>query len=87
MEKVVLSGGDQVLRTSASIRDNLERGEEHEGLRGESDGSHPSDSFPGDSDATDDFWSTSGNCIYCHHVEPRVKLHVPKEESFPIPPQ
>ena len=23
--------------------------------------------------------------IYRHHVEPRVKLYLPKEESFPIP--
>ena len=23
--------------------------------------------------------------MYRHHVEPRVKLYVPKEESFPIP--
>ena len=27
----------------------------------------------------------SGNFIHRHHVEPRVKLHSPREESFPIP--
>ena len=27
----------------------------------------------------------SGNFIYRHHVEPRVKLHSPRDESFPIP--
>ena len=27
----------------------------------------------------------SGNFIYSHHVEPRVKLHPSREESFPIP--
>ena len=27
----------------------------------------------------------SGNFIYHHHVEPRVKLYSPREESFPIP--
>ena len=32
-----------------------------------------------------DFWSMSGSFIYRHHVEPRVKLHSPREESFPIP--
>ena len=32
-----------------------------------------------------DFWSISGNFIYRHHVEPRVNLYVPKEESFPLP--
>ena len=32
-----------------------------------------------------DFWSMSGSFIYRHHVEPRVKLFSPREESFPIP--
>ena len=32
-----------------------------------------------------DFWSMSGNFIYRHHVEPRVKLCSPREESFPLP--
>ena len=27
----------------------------------------------------------SGSFRYRHHVEPRVKLHSPREESFPIP--
>ena len=27
----------------------------------------------------------SGNYMYRHHVEPRVKLYMPREESFPIP--
>ena len=27
----------------------------------------------------------SGSFIYGHHVEPRVKLYSPREESFPIP--
>ena len=27
----------------------------------------------------------SGNFIYRHHVEPRVELYSPREESFPIP--
>ena len=27
----------------------------------------------------------AGNFIYRHHVEPRVKLFSPREESFPIP--
>ena len=37
-KKEKLLGGDQVLRTSILIRDNAERGEVHEDLRGESDG-------------------------------------------------
>ena len=32
-----------------------------------------------------DFSSMSGSFIYRHHVEPRVKLYSPREESFPIP--
>ena len=27
----------------------------------------------------------SGNFTYRHHVEPRVKLYSPREESFPVP--
>ena len=30
-------------------------------------------------------WSIEGKYIYRHHVEPRVKLCVPKEESFQMP--
>ena len=36
-------------------------------------------------EAINDFWSMSGNFIYRHHVEPRVKLYSPREESFPYP--
>ena len=32
-----------------------------------------------------DFWSVTGDFIYRHHMEPRVKLYVPKEESVPVP--
>ena len=76
MEKVKLSGGDQ--RTSTSIR-------EAKNVRGESYGSEPFDSLSDDGEARDDFWSISGNYIFRHHVEPRVKLYVPKEESLPTP--
>ena len=34
-------------------------------------------------EARNDFWSISGNYILRHHVEPRVKLYVPREGSFP----
>ena len=36
-------------------------------------------------EAINDFCSMSGNFIYRHHVEPRVKLYSPRDESFPIP--
>ena len=43
------------------------------------------DSFTDAGEAMNDLWSSSGNFIYRHHVEPRVKLYSPREESFPIP--
>ena len=54
---------------------------------GESEGSLPQlhDSFPDAGEAINDFWSISGSLIYRHHVEPRVKLYSPRDESFPIP--
>ena len=83
-------GGDRRLRPSTLIRDRPERGEEQEVLEGESVGlSSPTplqaDSTRDDAEAKNDFWSISGDFIDRHHVEPRVKLHVPREESFPIP--
>ena len=30
-------------------------------------------------------WSIQGDVIYRHHTEPRVQLHVQKEERFRIP--
>ena len=42
-------------------------------------------SLPDAGEAINDFWSMSGNFKNRHHVEPRVKLYSPKEESFPIP--
>ena len=45
----------------------------------------PQDSYPDAGEARNDFWSMSGNFIYRHHVEPRVKLYSPREESFTIP--
>ena len=35
-----------------------------------------------DSEVGDDFWRISRNYIYRHHVQPMVKLFVPKEGSF-----
>ena len=80
-------GGDQDLRTSTSIRHRPIQGESHLDFLGESEGSlpPPNDSFPDAGEAMNDFWSTSGNFIYRHHVEPRVKLYSPREESFLIP--
>ena len=69
------------------IRPRPIRGEGHIDFLGESEGSFPQphDSLPVAGEAMNDFWSMSGSFIYRHHVEPRVKLYSPREESFPIP--
>ena len=63
------------------------RGESNIDFLGESEGSlpQPQDSFPDAGEAMNDFWSMSWNFIYRHHVEPRVNLYSPREESFPVP--
>ena len=43
------------------------------------------DSTRDDEEAKSDFWTITGDCIYRHHVEPRVKLYTPREESLPFP--
>ena len=84
--RIKLSGGDQELRTPTLIRERPIRGESHVDFLGESEGSlpPPHDSFPDAGEAINDFWSMPGNFIYRHHLEPRVKLYSPREESFPI---
>ena len=81
------SGEDQELRTSTLIRPRPSRGEGHVDFLGESEGSFPQphDSLPVAGEAINDFRSMSGSFIYRHHVEPRVALYSPREESFPIP--
>ena len=80
-------GADQELRTSTLVRPRPIQGEGHVDFLGESEGSlpQPHDSFPDASEAINDFWSMKGSFIYRHHVEPRVKLYSPREESFPLP--
>ena len=80
-------GGDQDLRTSTLVRHRPIQGEGHVDFLGESEGSlpQPQDSLPDAGEAINDFWSMSGSFIYRPHVEPRVKLYSPREDSFPIP--
>ena len=80
-------GGDQELRTSTLVRHRPIQGESNIDFLGESEGSlpQPQDSLPDAGEAINDFWSMSGNFKNRHHVEPRVKLYSPREESFPIP--
>ena len=68
------------------IREHPNRGESQRDFLGESEGSlpPPQDSLPDACEAINDFWSMSGNFVYRHHFEPRVKLYSPREESFPI---
>ena len=80
-------GGDQELRTSTLIRPRPNQEDSHIDVLGESEVSlpQPHDSLPDAGEAIHDLWSISGRFIYRHHVEPRVKLYSPGEESFPIP--
>ena len=85
--RIKLPGGDQELRTSTLIRERPIRGEGHVDFLGESEGSlpPPHNSFPDAGEAINDFWSMSGNFMYRHHVEPRVKHYSPREELVPSP--
>ena len=38
-----------------------------------------------DEEIHEGFWSIQGDFIFRHHIEPRVQLYMPREESFPIP--
>ena len=83
-------GRDRRLTPHTFFRDRPERGKEQEVFRGESD-ELPSptplqhDSTRDDAEAKHDFWSVTREFIYRHHVVPRDKLYMPREESFPIP--
>ena len=84
MDESKTLGGDHYLRTSTLVRHRPIQGESNIDFLGESEGSlpQPQDSFPDAGEAINDFWSMSGSFIYRHHVEPRVKLYSPREETF-----
>ena len=85
--RIKTPGGDQELRTSTLVRPRPIQGDSHSDFLGESEGSlpQPHDSLLVAGEAVNDFWSMSGSFICRHHVEPRVKIYSPREESFPIP--
>ena len=82
--RIKTHGEDRALRQSTLIRPRPIQGEGHVDFLGESEGffPQPNDSFPDAGEAMNDFWSMSGSFIYRHHVEPRVKLYSPREESL-----
>ena len=53
-------------------------------LQGESEEPQPTEP-KNDAEARKDFWSIQGDFIYQHHIEPRVQLYVPKEETLLMP--
>ena len=78
-----LCGRDHEVRESTPRREQPVMNQDlREKLQGNSERSQPTETQD-DAEARNDFWSLEGD--YRHHVEPRVQLHVPKEESFPIP--
>ena len=80
-----LLGRDHEIRESTLMQYELVGSEDFcEELQRSSNGSQPAETQD-DAEARNDFWSIEGDFIYRHHVEPRVRLGVPKEESFPTP--
>ena len=74
-------------RRSGTENIHFDNGEGHVDFLEGSEGSLPprQDSLPDAGEAINDLWSMSGNFIYRHHVEPRVKLYSPREASSPVP--
>ena len=94
MEQSKMAGGDQRLRTPtfAQTKETNEEffKENQTGFLPTTnnhlfDSKAEDDSTLNDAEATNDFWSNSGDFVFRHHMEPRVQLYVPTEESFPIP--
>ena len=84
-EAATLSGRDHEFREPTPRREQLVRSEDLSGeLQGEPEGVQPTGTKD-DAEARTDFWSIKGDFIYRHHLEPRVQLYVPKDETFPFP--
>ena len=80
-----VSGRDHEFREPTPRREQLVGSQDLRGeLQGESAGPQPTGSKD-DAEARKDFLSIQGDFMYRHHIEPRVQLHVPKEETFTIP--
>ena len=85
--RIKTPGEDQELRTSTLVRHRPIQGAGNFDFLGKSEGSLPQshDSLPDAGEAMNDFWSMLGSFIHRHHAEPRVKLYLLREESFPVP--
>ena len=80
-----LSARDCEFREPTPRREPTVRSEDlRRELQGESGECRPADTVD-DAEARADFWSIEGYFSYRHHHEPRLRLYVPKEETFPVP--
>ena len=80
-----LSRRDCEIREPTLRREQTVRSEDFSGdLQVESGDSRPTESTD-DAEARADFWSIQGDFICRHHNEPRVRLYVPKQETFLVP--
>ena len=80
-----LSGRDYEFREPTLRREPTVRNEDFSReLHGERGESRPTESTD-NAEARADLWSIQCEFIYRHHTEPRLQLHVPKEETFRIP--
>ena len=78
-------GRDHGVREPTLRRDQpVMREDLKEELQGNSERSQPTETKD-DAEAHNDFWSMERDFIFRHHVEPRVQLFVPREETFPTP--
>ena len=79
-----LFGRNYGVRESTLRREQLVGSEDlREDLQGYSEKSQPIDETKDDAEARNYFWLMEGDFNYRHHIEPRVQLDVPKEETFP----
>ena len=82
-----LSGRDYEFREPTLRRTQTVGSEDLSGeIQGESEEPQPTEPKD-DVEVRRDFWSIQGEFNYRHHIEARVQLYVPKEETFPTPLQ
>ena len=80
-----LSGRDNEFQEPTPRREQCARSESLSGdSHGVAEESQPAEQED-EAEARKDFWSLRSDFIYRHHIEPRVQLYVPKEETFSIP--